>query len=162
MFDMDGVLTDFDYWLDYNNARKENGKTDWGKLRRIGASYWSNMPWKLEGHKLYNMVLEYVKDKPDIIIGIHSAIAMTCGKTGKHYWLSKNCPEIDLKQVKLDDNGNFKYKTGAKDEILIDDRQPNVDAYIEAGFPAVLFTTAEETFKNLVKVIEGLNEAQVQ
>ena len=157
MFDMDMVLTDYDNWLDYNNARKENGKTNWPKLNKIGTAFWINMPWILEGHRLYNMVLEYIKDKPDIEIGIHSAVGLDCGKIGKRYWLEKNCPEIKLKNIKLDDNGHFKYLTGAVDEILVDDRQENVDKYIEAGFPAVLFTTAKETFENIVKTLENIN-----
>jgi hypothetical protein len=162
MLDMDGVLCDFDYWLDYNNARKENGKTDWKKLHQIGSSYWGKMPWVVEGHRLYLMLLEYVKDKPDLSIGIHSAIGMSCGKIGKHYWLENNCPEIDKKLVKIDNDGHFKFKNGAVDEILVDDRIANVESYQDAGFPAVLFTNADETFSNIVKLIEGKNEAQVQ
>ena len=161
MLDMDEVLCDYDYWLDYNDARKENGKTNWNKLDRIGAAYWANMPWKLEGHRLYTMLLEYVKENPDIEIGIHSAIGLDCGKVGKRYWIEKNCPEILKKNIKLDDNGNFKYLTGKVDEILVDDRQENVDKYIEAGFPAVLFTTAKETFKNIVKILENINGTEV-
>ena len=166
MLDMDGVLTDYDHWLDYNNARKENGKSNWGKLAKIGASFWSNMPWNLEGHKLYNMIIDYIKNRDYynggcVGIGIHSAIGMPCGKIGKHYWLEKNCPEITRDMVKLDNDGHFKYKTGAKDEILVDDRAENVETYQAAGFPAVLFTNAEETFANIIKIIEGKDEAKV-
>jgi hypothetical protein len=166
MLDMDGVLTDYDHWLDYNNARKENGKTNWGKLAKIGASFWSNMPWNLEGHKLYNMIIDYIKNRDYynggcVGIGIHSAIGMPCGKIGKHYWLEKNCLEITRDMVKLDNDGHFKYKTGAKDEILVDDRAENVETYQAAGFPAVLFTNAEETFANIIKIIEGKDEAKV-
>lgn len=162
MLDMDGVLTDYDYWLDYNNARREDtGKTNWSKLAKIGASFWSNMPWNLEGHKLYNLLLDYLKDKPNIELGIHSAIGMSCGKTGKYYWLEKNCPEIRKELVKLDDNGHFKYKTGTVDEILVDDRQENIDNYMAAGYPAILFTNAKETFDNIVRMIDDWDEMPV-
>lgn len=43
--DMDQVLCDYDYWLDFHNARKPNGKSDWDKLESIGSIYWSSMPW---------------------------------------------------------------------------------------------------------------------
>lgn len=154
MLDMDGVLTDYDSWLDYHNARKENGKTNWGKVGKIGSSFWSNMPWNLEGHKLYNLILDYIKDKPNIQLGIHSAIGMECGKVGKRYWLERNCPEISMDLVKLDNDGHFKYRTGAFDEILVDDRLPNIESYVAAGFPGVLFTNAQETFEGIVKIID--------
>lgn len=151
MFDMDGVLCNFNYWIEYNHAVMDDGKTDWAKLIQIGTPFWSNMPWIIEGNVLYNMVLKYIIDHPDIEIGIHSGIYW---KTGKYCWLNRNCPEIDSKNIIIDDRGHSKHITGNVDEILVDDCEENVKAYIESGFPAVLFTTAEETFKNVVRLIE--------
>ena len=152
MLDMDGVLCDYDYWLDYNDARNEKGRTNWRKLHQIGSTFWANMPWLIDGHKLYTMLLSYIAKHPEIEIGIHSAVGMDCGKIGKRYWLEKNCTEIPMENIKLDNDGHYKFMTGAEDEILVDDRQENVDKYIEFGFPAVLFTTPEETFFNIVKL----------
>ena len=120
MLDMDGVLTDYDSWLDYHSARKENGKTNWGKVAKIGASFWSNMPWNVEGHRLYNLILDYIKDKPTIELGISSAIFLKCGKIGKMYWIEHNCPDIPLKNVKIADNFTLDpiYEAKAYDYIM--------------------------------------------
>lgn len=159
MFDMDGVLCDFAYWVEYNHAWNDNNpmnearKVNWDKLKEIGSSFWAEMPWLLEGKKLYDLVLEYTKDHFDVEIGIHSAINIPCGKLGKYEWIKKNCPLIDMKNVKIDDDGYNKHVMGDIDEILIDDREENVKTYIEEGFPAILFTTAGDTFMNLIKLI---------
>lgn len=153
MFDMDGVLCDYVYWREFNHAIKENGKTDFGKIISIGSLFWANMPWLDEGQRLYNYVHEYVMTHSDIEIGIHSAVHLCCGKIGKQDWVRKNCPDIDMKNVKIDDDGHFKHITGAVDEILVDDRKENVKDYLDAGYPAVLFTTAGDTFMNVIKLI---------
>lgn len=159
MFDMDGVLCDFAYWVECNHAWKdynpriEERKVNWGKLEEIGSSFWSNMPWLSEGQKLYHLVLEYAREHNDVEIGIHSAIDIYCGKAGKYLWVEKNCPEIAPRNIKIVDDGRLKHVSGKDSEILVDDRDENVKAYLEAGFPAVLFTTACETFSNIIKLI---------
>ena len=59
--DMDGVLTNWDYQVDFYNARKETGKANWDKIHKIGAKFWIDMPWLVEGHDLYLGVLELQK-----------------------------------------------------------------------------------------------------
>ena len=157
MFDMDGVLCDFAYWSKYNHVINEDNSINWTKVATIGSSFWSAMPWLSEGKKLYNLVLDYRKTHKDIEIGIHSAVDLLCGKIDKYDWVKKNCSIIDLRNVKIDNCGNLKYVTGKNDEILIDDLEENVKSYVEAGFHAVLFTTAEETFKIIIKLIEKKN-----
>ena len=57
--DMDGVLTNWDYQIDFYNARKPTGKANWDKVCKIGAKFWIDLPWLLEGHDLYLGILEY-------------------------------------------------------------------------------------------------------
>lgn len=149
---MDGVLCDYDAWLDYNHARKDNGKSDWKKLEQIGSIYWARMPWLLEGHKLYNMILDYIKDKPTIELGISSAIFLKCGKIGKMYWIEHNCPDIPLKNVKIADKGIEKFKNGNKNEILIDDNLENVNLYKEVGY-AIHYKNAKQAFDELKQLL---------
>lgn len=68
----------------------------------------------------------------------------------------KNCQEIAKRNVKIDKNGHLKYLTGKANEILIDDKMENVHSYIQAGFPAILFTSAEETFGKIISIIEDI------
>ena len=151
MLDMDGVLTDYDNWLDFHNARKENGKSDWKKLEKIGSSYWSEMPWNVEGHKLYNKLQEFLKDRKDIELGILSAVYLFCGKRGKKYWLEKNV-DIDKKNVIICNKGIEKYKYGSAEDLLVDDNQDNCDLYNQIG-KSVKFENAEQAFKEIVQII---------
>lgn len=154
LLDMDGVLTNYDYWLDYNNARKpDTGKSDWKKLERIGSSYWSDMPWNMEGHKLYNMLLDYVKGK-DLKIGILSAVYLFCGKRGKRYWLEKNCPEINKNDVIICNKGIDKWKHGSEEDLLVDDNSENCKLYNNIG-SAVKFDNAIQAFDEIKKIIDS-------
>ena len=96
--DMDGVLTDFDHQIEYYNARKTTGGIDWDKVHKIGASFWTSMPWLLDGHRLYNDVLDLQKQY-NFKLGILSAIFTNSGKRGKRYWLEQNCPEINSENI---------------------------------------------------------------
>ena len=71
--DMDGVLTNWDYQIDFYNARKPTGKANWDKVCKIGAKFWIDMPWLLEGHDLYLGILELQK-KYNFKLGVLSAI----------------------------------------------------------------------------------------
>ena len=51
--DMDGVLTDWDYQIDFYNARKPTGKANWDKVYKAGAKFCTDMPHLLDGHDLY-------------------------------------------------------------------------------------------------------------
>ena len=159
MLDMDGVLCDFDHQVEFYKARKENGKCDWNLLKKIGASFWSSMPWIVEGHKLYNGVLELKKKYPDVEIGIASAIFLSCGKAGKRYWLEKNCPEIDPKNVIITQKGIDKWLELDEGDILVDDKKENVD--LAKGVPegrGVLFKDADSALFFIQRILEDDRE----
>lgn len=156
MLDMDGVLCDYDGALDAVNARKPNGKSDWNKLAEIGHTYWSDMEWLPEGKKLYDKLLKFVNSRDDVELGILSAIFLPCGKQGKKEWLAKNCPEIPKKNIVICNKGIDKWKYGDVYSILVDDKEENVELYMQAGGnPAVLFTDASQAFVDIVDVVDS-------
>ena len=122
--DMDGVLTDFDYQVAYYNARKASGGIDWDKIHKIGASFWTSMPWLLDGHRLYNDVLNLQKQY-NFKLGILSAIFTNSGKRGKRYWLEQNCPEINSENVIICDSSFHKVQHAKPNRLLIDDKDFN-------------------------------------
>lgn len=89
MFDMDGVLCDLTYWAECYNVLKKDGRIDWEQITKIGPSFWADMPWTKEGQRLYNYVVLYVNNHPTVEIGIHTAIDIPCGKSGKYEWVKK-------------------------------------------------------------------------
>jgi hypothetical protein len=136
---MDGVLCDYDYWIERVNGRKENGRSDWKKLEKIGSRFWSEMPWIEEGRKLYNYLLDR-RDKYGFRLGILSAIHLPCGKAGKKEWLKRNCPEIDKEDIIICQNGACKYKYAAPNRSLIDDWDSICTEFTVAGGNAIQFT----------------------
>jgi len=151
--DMDQVLCDYDYWLDFHNARMPNGKSDWVLLDEIGPIYWAKMPWLESGRQLYKDVLKYC-NKYSLKLGILSAVGLNCGKIGKHQWLKENCPEVPLNAIILADKGDEKYKWAKPNRLLIDDREKICNAFIEAGGNAIQYTgnniNTMKEIKNLI------------
>ena len=136
--DMDGVLTSWEYQVDFYNARKSNGKADWDKVSKIGSKFWIDMPWLIEGHKLYLGILELQK-KYNFKLGVLSAIFSKSGKRGKRYWLECNCPEINQENVIICDRAFQKVNYAKENRLLIDDKFENCNDFINAGSNAVQF-----------------------
>ena len=152
--DMDGVLTDWDYQIDFYNARKPTGKANWDKIHKIGAKFWIDMPWLVEGHELYLGVLELQK-KYNFKLGILSAIFSKSGKRGKRYWLECNCPEINQENVIICDRAFSKVEHAKPNRLLIDDKPENCADFVGAGSNAILFTTHKEVLQKLEEKLKG-------
>lgn len=140
--DMDGVLTDFDYQVAYYNARKASGGIDWDKIHKIGASFWTSMPWLLDGHRLYNDILDLQKQY-NFKLGILSAIFTNSGKRGKRYWLEQNCPEINSENVIICDRAFHKVQHAKPNRLLIDDKDLICEDFIKNNSHSIMFTTYE-------------------
>lgn len=156
MLDMDGVLVDFDEQVKIYNARKENGKCDWKMLDRIGPKFWSSMKWLEEGRKLYDALLELVKQNPDLELGIASAIFLHNGKKGKLAWIEANCPEIQTKNIEICNKGIDKWRSLKDSDILIDDMKDNVVLHIRYAYPdsrGIVFTDAESALSHLDMIL---------
>ena len=157
MLDMDGVLCDFDSQVKNFHALKENGKCDWKLMDKIGPQFWSNMKWIEEGHKLYNALLELVKQNSDLELGIASAIFLHNGKKGKREWIAANCPEIQMQNVIITQKGLDKWLELNEGDILIDDKKENLEC-LDGTIPeakGVLFVDADSALIELNKILEN-------
>lgn len=152
--DMDGVLTDFDYQIAYYNARKATGGIDWDKVHKIGASFWTSMPWLLDGHRLYNDVLDLQKQY-NFKLGILSAIFTNSGKRGKRYWLEQNCPEINSENVIICDRSFHKVQHAKPNRLLIDDKDLNCADFVKNNSHAIMYTTYAEVVHKLEEILKN-------
>lgn len=152
--DMDGVLTDFDYQVAYYNARKASGGIDWDKIHKIGASFWTSMPWLLDGHRLYNDVLDLQKQY-NFKLGILSAIFTNSGKRGKRYWLEQNCPEINSENIIICDRSFHKVQHAKPNRLLIDDKDLNCEDFIKNNSHSIMFTTYKEVIHKLKEILKN-------
>jgi len=118
--DMDGVLTAFEDAVESYDAYKDNGSIDWAKIKEIGFSFWSEMPWLPEGLAFYKHVVEFCK-KNNLKLGILSAIYSNTGKAGKRAWVKKYCKEIDENLIIICDKGVEKRNHLPANGLLIDD-----------------------------------------
>ena len=143
-FDMDGVLCDFDKRCDELDCwRQDIHKCDWKKMKEIGPKFWSEMDPIAEGLVLLKKVVEWADTRNDIQIGIFSAVHLFEGKIGKRSWLKKYAPFIPNELIKIINNGNFKYKEASADSLLIDDKESNVENYINSSGHGVHFSRAK-------------------
>ena len=147
--DMDGVITDFDKlfydmtgYKDGRDYEKEFGREAfWELIEKEGLKFWSEMPWTVDGKKLWN----YLREKN---VQILSAPAFTIpdSKKGKLIWLARELspkPKINLVKAKN------KQKFANKDSVLIDDYDRNIKQWKSAGGVAIHHKSAADTIKKL-------------
>lgn len=151
--DMDGVITNWDEQVDLYKVRKESGKANWDKICKIGSSFWINMPWLIDGHRLYLGILDLQK-KYNFKLGILSAIFSKSGKIGKKYWLERNCPEINPENIIICDRAVNKQEFALANRLLIDDVVTNCYSFVEKGGNAILYTTYKEVLYKLEELLK--------
>jgi hypothetical protein len=151
--DMDGVLTNWDYQVDYYSVRKPNGKADWDMVSKIGSKFWIDMPWLLDGHRLYNGILNLQKQY-NFKLGIMSAIFSKSGKVGKRYWLEQNCPEINPDNIIICDRAFQKIEHAKPNRLLIDDKIENCQDFVNNDGHAILFTVYTEVLHKLEEMLK--------
>ncbi len=150
--DMDGVIVDFLKGAKEYNVIKENGKIDWRTLESIGSSFWENLDW-LDGSKEFYKWLLTFCERNNLDLCILTAIHLDEGKRGKMKWLSKNCPEIQNKNIYIVQNGSKKKKHATESSLLIDDFGKNVEEFIIAGGHAIKFTSPKNAKESLNGII---------
>lgn len=145
--DMDGVLTDFDKQFESfgkgkpDKFEKEHGQVPfWELIKGGGLEWWSEMPWKKDGKKLWDHIRGYDNVK------ILSAPAKTIpeSRMGKMIWVNRELGS-DYPLILYNNKGDY---AGEK-SILIDDRKDNTDAWTEAGGISILHKSAADTIKKL-------------
>lgn len=147
--DMDGVIVDFDKQFikyarktpkEYEQKYGVNGF--WSLIDKIGLKFWIEMPWMPKGKQLWSYIKKY---NPKLL---SSPSRSDFSRIGKKQWVKQNLPNIELILAYSADKQNY----SGINKILIDDRKSNIEQWIEAGGIGILFTSTEQTIKELKKL----------
>jgi predicted kinase len=144
--DMDGVLVDFEHGYDRLTGRKAPGfsspydKTDfWAAITKAGAEFWADLEWMEDGQQLWNYIKQY---NPTLLT---APSREKSSEIGKQEWIDKNIPSapVEFRQA------HKKQELASPNAILIDDREDNIERWIEAGGIGIRHTSAASTIKKL-------------
>lgn len=97
----------------------------------LGRSFWANLNWTVDGLKILRGV--------EAIFGVNICVLTSPCETdgcidGKRDWIKRNMPEYRRRALV----GSAKSLAASPRHILLDDHEPNVDAFIKEGGQAVL------------------------
>jgi len=152
---MDGVLTDWEkqferlFGVPVETYESEHGKEKRYELvHKNSPNFYATMPWMNDGKILYN----FIKEFPTEILS--HATDDEC-KQGKEKWLSDH--NVTLKQNLVPERED-KAKFATPDSILIDDREDNVNEFIQAGGIGILHKNATDTINKLKETL-GVKES---
>ncbi len=157
--DMDNVITDF------NNACNsicpgliELHQTDkdefWKIIESRGITFWSEMPWKIDGRELIHYLLNY----KTTILSAHPnpkrGILTDFSKKGKIKWLSREISGDFARQAiicRRSDKTSYANPTS----ILVDDNEENILNWQNAGGIGILHTDAERSIERLQNILSN-------
>lgn len=142
--DLDGVLCDFkgrfEHLFGKGPREIENEKGApyfWAMIRRVGAKFWSDMPWTPGGKTLWDAIKDHnpeiltapPRKKGDFSSFDESAVL------GKTQWVSQNLGSNQIIFKRSKDKKEIAAQDVAKGliPILIDDREDNIKGWEEAG-----------------------------
>jgi hypothetical protein len=151
--DMDGVITDFDKrFTDLAGMGPREYESSFGKdkfwdfidskEKGGGVGFWVGMPWMPGGPELYNRVSQH-----DHAL-LSSPSRSESSRIGKHQWKKKYTPSSKLILALARNKQN--YADG--NNILIDDRESNIQQWREAGGIGILYKSADQVNKELDKL----------
>ena len=163
--DLDGVLVDFDAGYEKltgvktHHADRQGSQHFWDlyrdslKLKGISArEYWENLPWMPDGPKMWNYISGY---NPYVLTA--PAVDFTIPKPERYRITHNESMQGKTEWVKRLDNmkrmyfaaSSFKQQYSGQNKILIDDRQPTIDAWNSKGGIGIFHTSADNTIKQL-------------
>lgn len=144
--DMDGVIVDFEHGYDRLTGRKAPGfsspydKTEfWAAITKAGAKFWADLEWMEDGQQLWNYIKQY---SPTLLT---APSREKSSEIGKQEWIDKNIPgtPVEFRQA------HKKQELATPNAILIDDREDNIERWIEAGGIGIRHTSTTSTIKKL-------------
>jgi predicted nucleotidyltransferase len=149
---MDGVIVDWESafkklsgGVSSKSYEFEHGKEARHKLSYDNSpDFYINMDWMKDGKELFN----YLKNQNTEILSHSEGESSndTRSRDGKLIWLKNNFVKL---KPNLVPNREDKSKFAAPNAILIDDREDNVNEFINAGGKAILHKNAEDTINQL-------------
>ncbi len=147
--DMDGVIVDFEHGYNRLTGRKTPGfsspynkKEFWSAIDKAGAKFWADLEWMKDGPQLWNYIKQF---NPKLL----TAPSMNpSSEEGKLQWVQKHIPgtQTIFKQAK------DKQDLAEPNAILIDDREDNIERWIDAGGIGIRHTSTSSTIKKLKKL----------
>ena len=147
--DMDGVIVDFDKQFEdaFDMPPREFEKAFgaemfWKKIEERGVGFWRGMDWMPGGQELYNRVSQYNHYL------LSSPSRSDTSKIGKHMWKKDNTPNTKLILARSYNKKNY----ADKSNILIDDREDNIQQWRDAGGIGILYKSASQVNKELDKL----------
>jgi len=155
--DMDGVLTD--YVASFRDVFDEEptnvfatlGEESVNAILNDVEGYWRDMPWMEDGRELWTFIKNY---KP--ILLTTPAVSVKACKQDKTEWKNEHLGK-DVNIV----FSSTKYDYAAPDAVLIDDKKENIDSFINNGGIGILHTSAEETIKQLIPILNDLLQEKI-
>ncbi len=147
--DMDGVIVDFDRQFEeaFDMPPREFEKAFgiemfWKKIEERGVGFWRGMKWMPGGQELYNRVAQH-----DHYL-LSSPSKSNTSKIGKHMWKKDKTPNTKLILSRSYNKKNY----ADKSNILIDDRESNIQQWRDAGGIGILYKSAEQVNAELDKL----------
>jgi hypothetical protein len=155
--DMDGVLVDFEKGyhkltgIDLKGVHT-SGRVFWEPINKAGHAFWSELEWMQDGKDLWSFIAPY---NPILLSAPSRSLT---SRSGKQAWVKRELPQTKLILRDADKKKEFANPY----TILIDDREPNIEGWIEAGGIGILHTSTEQTIKELQVLMTGTTQSNVQ
>lgn len=143
--DMDGVLVDFDKGYEEltgmttKEADAKGPEFFWDPISKAGASFWIRLKWMPDGKELWNYIKKY---NPPLL---SAPSREESSRIGKRVWVKRNLPGVKLILA----NAVDKQKYSGENQILIDDREKNIEQWRSKGGIGIFHTSAADTIKQL-------------
>lgn len=143
--DLDGVLIDFDKGYEdltgmtTKEADAKGPEFFWKPISDAGASFWIRLKWMPDGKELWN----YIKHFNPSLLSAPSREESS--RIGKRVWVKRNLPGVKLILANAVDKQNY----SGENQILIDDREKNIEQWRSKGGIGILHTSAADTIKQL-------------
>ena len=143
--DMDGVLADFDKGykdltgITTQEADAKGAEFFWEPIAKAGASFWIKLKWMPDGKQLWDYIKQY---NPSLL---SAPSKEKSSRIGKHVWVKRNLPDVKLILANAVDKQNY----SGENQILIDDREKNIEQWRSKGGIGIFHTSAADTIKQL-------------
>jgi len=147
--DLDGVLVDFvgginkAFKLTPSSRPNEKGGTVWNWYRDYGITdeefnevcteeFWHNLNWMQDGQRILSLLEQRI---PKGVIYLLTVPMPNKGSwTGKYLWIKDNMPEYTERLIV----SSAPKKLFAPGNLLVDDKDSNIDEFILSGGKAIL------------------------
>jgi len=149
--DLDGVIADFDKRFtelagmgprEYEDSFGREKFWDFIDIKHK-IKFFSQMDWMPEGKKLYNFIKQFDHKL------LSAPSKNDASKIGKRIWTKENTPETQLILSPAYNKKNY----ADKSNILIDDRESNIQQWREAGGIGILFKSTDQVIDELKKIM---------